>query len=235
MFFRKKACIRAAMILIALFSYIQFGCGSKPQPTNFFDKIQDVILGPGDVLNIQFSYTPELNATQMVRPDGKIALQLIGEVDVNGITPKELQEKLVQLYSKQLKLQEITVAVESFYSNRIYVSGAVNTPGMLDFPGRLTAFEAIVESGGFDTINANIKSVMVIRYENGIRHGYEINFEPVVEGKESPVFFLKPFDVVYVPEKKVVRISRWIDQHIDGMIPGVLASSAMMAFILRSL
>ncbi len=235
MYFKKTISVKLVIIIISLLSLFQFGCSSQPHSPYFFDKSQDVILGPGDVLNIQFPYTPEHNAVQMVRPDGKIALQLIGEVEVKGITPKELQEKLIQLYSKQLQLPEITVTVDSFYSNRIYVSGAVNNPGLLDFPGRLTAFEAIMEAGGFDLVTANIEKVMVIRYENGVRNGYKLNYRPTIEGKESPVFFLQPFDVVFIPEKKSVLVGRWIDQHIDGMVPGILASSAMMAFILSNL
>ena len=223
---------RAFVLLLFLCLMLQFGCSSQPTKSYFFDEPQQLILGPGDIVNIQFSYSPELNAIQAVRHDGKIALQLIGEVEVTGLTPLELQNKLIQLYSKQLKLTEITVTVDSFYSNRVYVSGAVGGQGFLDFPGRMTAFEAVIMSGGFDLVAADVKNVLILRYENGIRRGYKLNFEPVIEGKESPAFFLQPFDVVYVPEKPSVKIARWIDQHIDGMIPGVLASSAMIGFLL---
>ena len=72
-----------------------------------------ITLGPGDVMDIKFFYTPELNDSQAVRPDGKIMLQLVGEVTAQGRTPDELRAELVHLYTSELKNPEIAVIVRS--------------------------------------------------------------------------------------------------------------------------
>jgi len=204
------------------------GCGIKPPVFQEETTQQDVILGAGDVINIKFFNTPELDEIQTVRPDGKIALKLIGEVIVEGKTPSELQSNLIELYSNQLKNQEITVIVESFYSNRIYVTGEVNTPGVIEFPGRLTALEAVAQSGGFNMTTAKSSKVFVIRYKNGKRYRYQLNLKRALKGEEDP-FFLKPFDIVYVPQNTGTVVNRWI----EIMLPRALFGSYFTYILFR--
>jgi polysaccharide biosynthesis/export protein len=153
-----------------------------------------------DVLKISFPGAPNLDTTQAVRRDGRITLELVGEVLVTGMTPGELEQHLIQLYSTQLVSKEVTVTViSSSYS--VFVTGAVVRPGKLQADHPMTALEAIMEAGGFDTTKANMEAVVVIRQENGGTKNYTLNLKKVFDGESSESFYLRPSDILYVPEK----------------------------------
>jgi protein involved in polysaccharide export with SLBB domain len=224
------------MTLIGVFGIaITIGCqGTVPfmKPTETQPGRQPKFtLGAGDVLDFKFFYNPELNDTQTVRPDGKIMLQLIGEVSAHGKTPSELQEELVKLYTPELKRPMVAVIVRSLYERRVYVGGEVKTPGLIPIPGSLTAFEAIMQAGGFNPATANLSSVIIIRHKDGKRYGGKLDFTEVLKGKEGPSFFLEPRDIVYVPRTAIVEVNQWVDQYINKMIPrtGFAASYPMGA------
>lgn len=174
---------------------------------------------PGDTIEIKFFYTPELNETQTVRPDGQIALQIIGEVTAEGKTPAELRGLLKRLYAPHLKDPEISVITRSFSNNRVFVGGQVLLPGSIEMAGKMTALEAIIQAGGIDYTDAEVKNVVVIRHHNGTRYGYLLNLEPMLEGKEAQPFFLEPKDIVYVPRTQIAKLNQWIDQYINRIVP----------------
>jgi polysaccharide biosynthesis/export protein len=168
---------------------------AKPvQPT------EDAKLQAGDILKISFPGSPNLDTTQPIRRDGKISLQLVGEVQAAGMTPSELESKLVSLYSSQLVSKEVTVEVESS-SFPIYVTGAVLRPGKISSNHPMTALEAVMEAGGFDYTKADIKHVTVIRQEENGTKNYILDLKSVMDGKTSTPFYLKPSDIIYVPER----------------------------------
>lgn len=217
-------------LLIVLFVLALIGCGSKPAKIAKTETLPEVILAAGDVLDIKFFYTPELNETQTVRPDGKIALQLVGEIDVHGKTPAELRYNLVELYTPHLKNislenPEITVIVRSLRSNRVYVGGEVITPGFIEMSGRLTALEAVMEAGGFNLETAKLQNVVIIRHKNGKRSGYKLNLKKSLSGKEVEPFILGPYDIVFVPRTKIANVSQWIDNYVNSMIPQAILLS----------
>jgi protein involved in polysaccharide export with SLBB domain len=157
-------------------------------------------LREGDVLKISFPGSPTLNTTQTVRRDGKITMQLIGEVGVAGETPSALEQKLVDLYSNQISSKQVTVEVVSS-SLTIYVTGMVLRPGKILSDHPISALEALMEAGGPDFTKANLKSVVVIRREGSVLKNYRLNLKDPLQGKPSVPFFLKPDDIVFVPER----------------------------------
>ena len=154
----------------------------------------------GDILKISFPGSPNLNNVQLIRPDGKINLTLVGEVQAAGMTPADLQKKLMDLYAPQLTTKEVTVEVQSF-AFPVYVTGAVLRPGKISSDHPITALEAIMEAGGPDYTKANLKNVKVIRQEGGRTKNYILDLKRVMEGKATEPFYLKPADIIYVPEK----------------------------------
>jgi protein involved in polysaccharide export with SLBB domain len=178
-----------------------------------------VTLDPGDVVEIKFFFTPQLNITQTVRPDGKISLELIREVTAQGKTAVELRDELLRLYEPHLKAPEIAVVVRSFYTRRVFVGGQVMESGVIEMPGEMTALEAVMEAGGFDLRAAERKSVIVIRYTNGRRYAYKLDLKRATAGKETKPFYLEPRDIVHVPRTKIAKLNQWIDQHINKIIP----------------
>jgi protein involved in polysaccharide export with SLBB domain len=182
---------------------------------------RDVLLRAGDVLEVKFFYTPELDVTQSVRPDGKIALQLVGEVPVEGKTPAQVRDLLLTLYDSHLKDPKITILLKSQYDRRVFVTGEVVRPGMIQMPGDMTAAEAIMEAGGFDMDEARLDSVIVIRQTGGRWQGFKTDMKSTMEGEGMEPFYLHPRDIVYVPRTKIAKVDLWIEQHINKLIPRI--------------
>lgn len=158
------------------------------------------VLREGDTLKISFPGSPNLNTIQPIRTDGKINLPLVGEVQAAGLTPVALQKNLMDLYAPQLTSKEVIVEVQSS-SFPVYVTGAVLRPGKIVSNHPLTALEAIMEAGGPDYTKANLKNVSVIRQEGNQTKNYLLNLKRVMDGKASQPFYMKPSDIIFVPEK----------------------------------
>jgi polysaccharide export outer membrane protein len=163
-------------------------------------KSDSIVLREGDVVKITFPGAPNLNTTQAIRRDGKIALQLVGEFKAAGMTPTDMEKELLKLYAPQLQTKEVSVTVESS-AFPVYVTGAVLRPGKIMSDRPLTALEAIMEAGGFDYAKANLKKVSVVRHENDRTDHFTLNLKGVLQGEKSEQFNLKPSDIVYVPER----------------------------------
>jgi polysaccharide export outer membrane protein len=159
-----------------------------------------ITLREGDVLKISFPDSANLNTTQQIRRDGMISMPLVGEVKAVGKTPTELEKDLIDLYSTQLLSKQVTVEVQSS-SFPVYVSGSVLRPGKVMSDHPITALEAVMEAGGYDYTKANLKRVTIIRHEGNSTRNYIVNLKRVVDGKSSESFYLKPGDIVIVPER----------------------------------
>jgi polysaccharide export outer membrane protein len=157
-------------------------------------------LKEGDVLKITFPSVPNMDTTQQVRQDGRISLPILGEYVVTGKSTDGLSKELLELYEPQLVSKEVNVTlVSSTYP--FYVTGAVLRPGKITTDRRISAFEAIMEAGGFDKDKADLKAVTVVRQEDGKVRSYTVDLQQVLGSTSSAPFYLKPFDTVYVPVK----------------------------------
>ena len=174
---------------------------------------------PGDKLLVSFTYTPELNEEQLVRPDGKISLALIGGVDAAGKSPEELRETLLSTYASKLKSPEINVVIRGLESHKVYVSGEVLQPGIVPMSGPTTALQAIMASGGFQKRSAQVSTVVILRQRGDRQYGRTIDLRKELENAESEPFYLEPFDIIYVPRTGIDRVNQWVDQYVNGIIP----------------
>ncbi|HEV2330584.1 MAG TPA: polysaccharide biosynthesis/export family protein [Verrucomicrobiae bacterium] len=164
---------------------------SSPQPT---------ILRQGDIVKITFPGAANLDESEQIRLDGKIALPLVGDVQAAGLTPDQLQQNLIKLYAPQISASDVTVAIMSS-SFPVYVTGCVLAPGRVLSDQPITALEAVMQAGGFDYSRANLRKVHVIRRENDTSQSYVLNLKGVLKGDDKNDFFLQPNDIIYVPEK----------------------------------
>jgi protein involved in polysaccharide export with SLBB domain len=210
--------------------FLLFGC-SVMQPAMTMEQLAAApqvreTLVPGDVVDVKFYYTPELNESQMIRPDGTITMQLIGKVMASGKTPEELQKDLIKLYGPELKKPEVEVIIKNKEDRKVYVGGEVKNPGIVEIPGQLTALEAIKRAGGFKRPEANTSKVLLIRQENGKNTGCILDMQKVLEGREKEVVYLHPHDVVYVPPTSITKLNDWVDQSISKMMPRIPLSLA---------
>jgi polysaccharide export outer membrane protein len=173
----------------------QSGPGVSKQSQN-----EPVTLREGDTLNISLPGSSSLDTSQQIRTDGKIVLPLVGEVTAAGKTPEALQMDLLKMYGSQVTAKQIVVTVES-PSIPIYVTGAVLRPGPVTVNHPISALDAVMEAGGFDYTKANLRSVVVVRQEKDRTVKYKVNLKKALAGSEGEPFYLKPYDIVYVPER----------------------------------
>lgn len=157
-------------------------------------------LGEGDTVRVAYEGDTNMNTVVKVQLDGTVSLPLVGTVKAVGQTPEQLRADLMERYKKLLSVNEITVTVVSV-SASVYVSGAILKPGRIPMDRPLTALEAIMEAGGFDSRRARIASVSVIRNENGKQQHFTLDLKKALTGQDPEPFYLKPFDIVHVPEK----------------------------------
>jgi polysaccharide export outer membrane protein len=162
---------------------------------------ETLLLREGDVIRVSFPGAPNLNSVATVRRDGKATLPLVGEIQAAGVSPRDLEKDLLERYGPQLQVKEITVALESS-AFPVYVSGSVLRPGKIMSDRPMTPLEAIMEAGEFDESKANLKTVNVIRRAPDGRVEYhQLNLKRAFQGGQVEPFILKPFDIIYVPER----------------------------------
>lgn len=157
-----------------------------------------VTLAPGDVVKLTFPGAPELSQSQKIRADGRITLPLIGEIGAAGKRLSAFQVELAERYRSQIRNQEIIVTLEAS-AIPVYVSGAVNRPGKIVIERPMTVLEGIMEAGGFSQ-RANPRKVVLVRVAQGQHTTRVFDLNPVLRGNTTGVFYLKPYDVIYVQE-----------------------------------
>jgi len=163
-------------------------------------KQEVLVLREGDELHVAFPGAPNLDTPQRVRTDGRITMPMVGEVVAAGLTPSDLEKKLLEQYAGQLVTKEVTVTVLSS-TFTVFVTGAVLHPGKITTDHPLSALEAIMEAGGFDSVKADMQAVRIIRNQGGATKNFTINLKQALEGGQAEPFFLKRSDIVYVPER----------------------------------
>jgi polysaccharide export outer membrane protein len=156
-------------------------------------------LAAGDTIRVAFAAETNLNTVAKIQLDGLVPLPLVGDVPAAGQTVLALQTNLTSRYQRFLKGEEVTVSLAAS-SASIYVTGAVLRPGKVLMDRPLTALEAVMEVGGF-TPEARSSAVTVIRVENGRQVTYTIDLYKTMTGASANPFWLKPYDMVRVPER----------------------------------
>jgi len=155
-------------------------------------------IGPGDKLRIEVYKDAQLSQSVQVRPDGKITLPLIGDLDANGATPLELRETIAKSLKEFITTPTVTVIVVEALASKVYVMGEVTHPGTMELHGPTTILQALAMAGGFKEF-ANTKDVRVLRPKSG--NGVEtirFNYKDVLNGDAKP-FYLRSGDTVVVP------------------------------------
>ncbi len=232
-----RGCLVGGFVLLSVALY---GCATTPKwsemplpPAAAADAAaaptaapeEKIVLQAYDTIRIKFLYWPELDDEQMIRPDGKISLLMVGEVEAQNRTPDELQKELIKLYEPKLNEPEINVVVSSLANNRVYIGGEVSTPGLILIQGKLTLLSAIMQAGGFIEASAKKSSVVVVRQQAGKQFARTVDLSDALKGTETEPFYLQPYDTVYVPRTAITHVNEFVAQYIDGVIPKHITSS----------
>lgn len=193
----------------------------------------DYKIGPKDLLEISVFGLDELNRTERVSEEGKITLPLLGEIEVNGLTKGELENKISQLLEeKYLQDPQVSVFIAEYQSKMVSVLGAILTPGRHELLGRQTVLDIIAKAGGL-TSEAGDEIYVMRRRADGSNSSIKILIdELILNGKAELNIPLEADDVINIPIDKVVQI------YVMGQVgnPGALdVKRSMIPTLLRAI
>jgi polysaccharide export outer membrane protein len=159
----------------------------------------DYKIGPQDVLTINVWKEPDVSREVPVRPDGKISLPLLNDVEAAGLTPMQLANSLTDRLKKFISSPQVTIIVKEINSRRVYVIGEVVRAGTFPLLPKMTVLQIVSSCGGF-TQFANPKKIYVLRTKDGKQTKIPFNYKEVVSGKNPEQNIeLQPGDTIVVP------------------------------------
>ena len=157
------------------------------------------VIGPQDVLDISVWKEPELTRPVPVRPDGRISMPLLNDVQAAGKTPLQLAADITAGLKKFVTDPQVTVIVTTIISQRVFILGEVNRAGAYPLLPNMTVLQALSSAGGF-TIYANLKKIYLLRVEDGKQIKHPFNYKDVLAGKAADQnIFVKAGDTIVVP------------------------------------
>ncbi len=157
------------------------------------------IIGCGDKLQLLVWGHEELTTTSIVRPDGKISLPLVGDIQAEGLTVEELKKELNKRMSEYIHEPALSILVTEVGSLKIYMVGEVTRPGEYDLVSYTTVLQAIAMAGGF-TDFARKSKIQIIRTQGAEKIKIKFNYKEVVKGKHLDQNIpLRPGDIIVVP------------------------------------
>jgi polysaccharide export outer membrane protein len=158
----------------------------------------DYLIGPDDMLSIRFWREDAMNAEVVVRPDGKVTLPLINDIQAAGLTPIALCNAITDASKRFLEAPTVSVIVKEIKSRRVFITGQVGKPGPYEMTSQMTVVHLITLAGGLAPF-ANSKEITVLRTENDKPLYYRVNYDDISKGKNLlQNIALKPGDTVIV-------------------------------------
>jgi polysaccharide export outer membrane protein len=197
---------RSLMASVMLLSLLA-SCASVPmqarvaslEPTRDHDISTDYQIGPEDVLEVLVWKNDALSKVVTVRPDGKISLPLIGEVEAAGLTPVDLKDQITEKVQEYYKdAPAVSVIVQRATNSIVHILGEVQRPGSQPLRNGTTLMQALALAGGF-TPFASTNNISVIRGSNNNTEIFKIRYKDIVSGKKpDDNILLRPRDIVMV-------------------------------------
>ena len=178
---------------------------------------QEYRLHVGDEIELKFYLSPELNQEVIVRPDGRISLQLIDDVAAVGLTPLELDRVVTDGYRTELRDPQITVILKKLAA-KVYVGGEVRQPRFVAYSGSLTVLQAVFEAGGFSD-TAEPSSVILLRRLNDDKGiAAKLDLTKVMSAEAEDIALL-PSDTIFIPKSTIAEVNLFVEQYITKLIP----------------
>jgi len=160
---------------------------------------EDYIVGPEDVLEISVWHEPDLTTKAVVRPDGKIGIPLLNDVQATGLVTKQLQEQITHGLAQFVADPHVSVIVVEIHSQVVHIIGNVARPGAYPLGGPLTVVELLARAGGLADF-AKKEEIGIVRSEGGKSRRFVFNYKAFIEAKNFLQNIpLRSGDVVIVP------------------------------------
>jgi protein involved in polysaccharide export with SLBB domain len=164
-------------------------------------------LGFNDVIEIKFFNNAEFNETIKVRPDGRISMQRVGDIYVNGMTPSQLDTIITRTYAKFLRDPEVTIFVREFGAYQVYVFGEVTKPGGFPLQRNMTILQALATAGG-PTKDGKLNSTILIRpAPEGSLAAIKLDLTLPMQGVSlNTDLYVQPNDIIYIPRTYYAKV-----------------------------
>ncbi len=180
----------------------------------------------GDEIRIEFLSDPEpaTNASRVVvRPDGRISLRGVDDVLAAGLTPAELDSSLTVHFGKLLVDPALSVIIDRFASERVYVLGEVRSPREIPLNGPISLLQAVATAGGFNE-GANTKEIVVVRrLGSGQLAGFKVDVNRIMSDPvKSQELALRAQDVVIVPKTAVAKVGEFVSLYFRNVNPALI-------------
>lgn len=157
------------------------------------------VIGPNDLLKIFVWKQPDMSGQVLVRPDGRISLPLVQDIQAAGRTPEELKKGIEESLKEYIEVPTVTVIVDAIQSYRVFVTGQVTKPGPIMVEKPITVLQAIALAGGFLALSKPAETVIVRSTAEGSTL-FRFNYPEVIKGEHfNQNITLKTGDVVVVP------------------------------------
>lgn len=176
-----------------------------------FGREERYVLHPGDVLDIQYRYTPEFNQTVTVQPDGFISLEIGGDMKVSGRNLEQVRNVILAKARTRLASPELIVVLKEFQKPYVVVAGEVAQPGKIEMREQLTALQAVLLAGGFKD-SAKSSQILVFRKLNAdTAEVRSLNFKTLKRTTDlENDLTLQPGDMILVPRNRISKIERYV-------------------------
>jgi polysaccharide export outer membrane protein len=203
----RSLCAAAAVLcltpMMAIAQELTSSPAAAPPPatnveTAIVTNVNDYKIGPEDLLDISVWKNPELSRTVPVRPDGKVSLPLVNDIQAAGLTPTALRQQLIDRLSEFIPAPEVAVIVREVHSMKVAVMGSVKTPGRYELKSAATVLEMIALAQGF-TDFASRDRIVILRQENGESKRIPFNYRKVADGDEQANLVVQSGDIIVVP------------------------------------
>lgn len=168
-------------------------------------------LQPGDVLEVQFRYSPEFNQTVTVQPDGYITLEIGGDLKVAGFTIEQTREAILRQARTRLQDPVATIVLKEFQRPYFVVAGEVATPGKIEMRERVTAIQAIMLAGGMKETAKSSQVVVFRKINSDTAEVKLLNLKDIKRTSDlENDLTLQAGDMVFVPRDKISKIERFM-------------------------
>lgn len=168
-------------------------------------------LSKSDIVEVNFTFSPDFNQTLTVQPDGYVALKGTGTLLAEGLTVPEMQQAVASAYRGFLREPEVTVTLKDFDKPYFLASGEVARPGKYELRGDLTVNEAVAIAGGFTQQARHSQVVLFRRISAYVAESHVINLKRMLDSRDlGEDLHLQPGDFIFVPQSRISKIRKFV-------------------------
>lgn len=167
-------------------------------------------LHAGDTLSLDFRLSPELNQTVIIDPDGSVSLEVIGRVELAGLSVSQARALILSKEAEHLVEPELSLQLTNFQHFYVVVAGEVNLPQKIEIREDMTALQAIMLSGGIKISGRETQVLLYRRVNDEYAEVHQLNMKIKKTAQLDNDMRLEAGDLILIPRNKVESVSRYV-------------------------